>query len=120
MKYLFDTEYESTRLNQLSKQCLSGVKITGEVYFGAINGESRLDFSSCFFNDAEQEIINNSGYKYFLLNLLDSLIIYRSDHEQEFSRAGVVKIKESYASIEWIKDGEAETLADIKKSILSQ
>lgn len=116
MKDIFDTNYESTRLNQLSKQCLSDANITGEIYFGAINGENRLDFASWFFNDVAQEKINNSGYKEFLLNLLDALIIYRSNHKQEFSRSGIVKIKESCASIEWIKDGDAEVLADIKKS----
>lgn len=117
MNDIFDTNYESIRLNQLSKQCLSDANITGEIYFGAINGENRLDFASWFFNDVAQEKINESGYKDFLLSLLDSLIIYRSNHEQEFSRAGIVKIKDSFASIEWIKDGEAEILADIKKSI---
>lgn len=120
MNDFFDTNYESTRLNQLSKQCLSDVKITGEIYFGAIGGENRLDFASWFFNNEAQEKINESGYKDFLLNLLDSLIIYRSNHKQEFSRSGIVKIKESLASIEWIKDGEAEALADIRKSTILQ
>lgn len=120
MNDIFDADYENIRLNQLSKQCLSDLKITGEIYFGSITEENRLDFASWFFSDSEQEKIDSSGYKDFLLNLLDSLIIYRSSHEQKFSRAGIVTIKESCASIEWVKDGEAEILADIKKSITTQ
>lgn len=120
MKEIFDPEFESMRLNQLTKQCLSDMEISGEVFFGALGKENRLDFSTFFFDEPSQEKIDSSGYKDFLMRLLDCLIIYRSSHDQEFSRDGIVKIKDSFASIEWIKDGEAETLADIKKSARPQ
>lgn len=116
MKEIFDPEFESMRLNQLTKQCLLDMEISGEVFFGALGKENRLDFATFFFDKPGQEKIDNSGYKDFLMSLLDCLIIYRSSHGQEFSRDGIVKIKDSFASIEWIKDGEAETLADFKKS----
>lgn len=116
MKEVFDPKFESIRLNQLTNQCLSDMEISGEVFFGALGKENRLDFATFFFDKPSQEKIENSGYKDFLISLLDYLIIYRSDHVQEFSRDGIVRIKDSFASIEWIKDGEAATLADIKKS----
>ncbi|MFI8611369.1 hypothetical protein ACIGFL_24035 [Pseudomonas sp. NPDC077649] len=120
MKEIFDPEFESMRLNQLTKQCLLDMEISGEVFFGALGKENRLDFATFFFDKPDQEKIDNSGYKDSLMSLLDCLIIYRSSHEQEFSRDGIVRIKDSSASIEWIKDGEAETLADIKKSTTPQ
>lgn len=116
MKEIFDPEFENMRLNQLSKQCLSDVEISGEVFFGALGKENRLDFTTWFFDNPDQDRIDSSGYKDFLMHLLDCLIIYRSNHEQENSRNGIVRIINSSASIEWIKDGEAETRADIKKS----
>lgn len=116
MKEIFDPEFESMRLNQLTNQFLSGMEISGEVFFGALGKENRLDFATFFFGEPSQEKVVSSGYKDFLISLLDCLIIYRSNHGQEFSRDGIVKIKNSFASIEWIKDGESEVLADIKKS----
>lgn len=120
MKEIFDPEFESIRLNQLTNQFLSDMVISGEVFFGALGKENRLDFATLLFDKPSQEKIDNSGYKDFLISLLDCLIIYRSGHEQEFSRDGIVTIKDSFASIEWIKDGEAETLADLKKSASPQ
>lgn len=116
MKEVFDPEFESMRLNQLTKQCLSDMEISGEVYFGVLGKENQLDFATWFFDNPSQEKIDSSGYKDFLMRLLDCLIIYRSRHEQEYSRDGIVTIKDSFTSIKWIKDGEAETLADIKKA----
>lgn len=116
MKEIFDPEFENIRLNKLTKQCLSDMEISGEVFFGALGKENRLDFATWFFDNPSQEKIDSSGYKDFLMHLLDCLIIYRSSYAQEYSRDGIVTIKNSFASIEWIKDGEAETLADIKKS----
>lgn len=120
MQDIFDADYEQKRLNMLTEQCLAGTDISGEVIFGALEQENRHDFSTWNFNDRGEETINSSGFKHYLVHLLDNLMIYRSNHNQELSRCGVVTISHSKASIKWVSDYEMESLSELKRTYTNE
>lgn len=116
MQDIFDVSFEQSRLNLLTEQCLAGINISGEVIFGALEQENRHDFSNWYFSEHNEEVINTSGFKHYLIHLLDDLIIYRTAHNQELSRCGIVTISHSQASIKWVSDYELETLSELKRT----
>ncbi len=120
MQDMFDVGFEQSRLNLLTEQCLAGTDISGEVIFGALEEENRHDFSNWNFSEFNEEAINASGFKHYLVHLLDDLIVYRTNHKQELSRCGVLTISHSQASIKWVSDYELKTLSELKRTYTNE
>lgn len=114
MQNIFDVDYEQKRLDMLVEQCLVGNDTSGEVIFGALEEENRLDFSYWNFDHHSEKTINESGFKHYLTQLLDDLMIYRTNHNQDLSRCGVVIILHSKVSIKWVSDFEMNSLSELK------
>lgn len=117
MNEVFDPTFENTRLRQLTEQCLSETIVSGEVIFGCSGEINYLNFATWFFDDPTYNVLTESGFKTYLMNLLNDLITYRSSFDQEFSRNGIVTLENSSASIKWIKYEDAERLINYKKSL---
>lgn len=115
MSNTFDFEYEQKRLDMLIDQCLAGTDISGEIMFGALEQENRCDFVHWGISGFGEEKIDYSGFKHYLHHLLDDLMIYRTNNNQEFSGCGVVTFLHTKASIKWLSDSEMECRSGLKR-----
>ena len=69
--------------------------------FYAEDDEDRLSGASWDIDDEIYETMNCSGFKLFLMEVLDTFIQYRSQHNQLPRKQGVVQIGQGSITIEW-------------------
>ena len=106
----FDDSFDQTRLDQLAGQHLKSSNITGRVLFFG-DDENRLELTTWQFdNDENYKEIKSSDFKVQLLELLDTLLIYRAHHDQPNASQGVVHVRDQQLSIEWLPLESVESL----------
>ena len=66
---------ELSRLEALVSQYDQHQALRGELVFGAINDDGRLDVAMPFFEDADYEALKASGLRDALIGLLDDMIV---------------------------------------------
>ena len=66
---------ELRRLEALVSQYDQHQALRGELVFGAINDDGRLDVATPFFEDADYEALKASGLRDALIGLLDDMIV---------------------------------------------
>lgn len=66
---------ELRRLEALASQYDQHQALRGELVFGAINDDGRLDVATPFFEDADYEALKTSGLRDALIGLLDDMIV---------------------------------------------
>ena len=66
---------ELSRLEALVSQYDQHQALRGELVFGAINDDGRLDVATPFFEDADYEALKTSGLRDALIGLLDDMIV---------------------------------------------
>lgn len=109
----YDPNFDQIRLDQLAEQCLINSSAKGQVIFLSDSEDNRLDVASWRFErDHDIEVLQESGFNNLLMELLDSLLIYRAQHRQNNSRQGVVYVDNGELHLEWISRDEANTLRD--------
>ncbi|HDY85888.1 hypothetical protein LCGC14_0997330 [marine sediment metagenome] len=113
MNNIFDDHFEAKRLERLRIQCLSNVNISGEIIFAAMDDNlPYINQSAWMFQNNDNQILSDSGYKYYMLSMLDIFAEYRSQFEGLECRGGVVSLKNSASVIVWMP--QIEVLALIK------
>lgn len=106
----YDENFDQARLNQLAKQYLSKSTVEGCVFFLSESDDNHLDHARWQLDDAGHDALKGSGFKFHLLELLDILLVYRAQHRQPNVSQGVVQIRNSNLTIEWLQKSEFESL----------
>jgi hypothetical protein len=104
----FDAGYETLRLEMLSRQFPEHADCCGEVRFVADDDEARLNHASWSTEGDWFVQAGESGFKLYLMELLDSLIQYRAQCGQSRWKRGIVRISQGAMSIDWLVDDESE------------
>ncbi|MEL4381380.1 hypothetical protein [Shewanella algae] len=106
----YDANFDQTRLNQLAEQYLADNRAEGEVFFLSDSDDNRLDHARWLFEEADHDALKNSGFKTHLMELLDTLLVYRAKYDKPNAGQGVVKIRGNDITIEWLPKSEFEEL----------
>ncbi len=102
----YDSGFDQRRLDQLASTYLSDSLAVGDVVFFA-DDDGRLGKATWCLDEGHYESLNDSGFKYHLMELLDSLLFYRAQHEQPNATQGVVKLNKEKLRMEWVTLEEA-------------
>lgn len=108
----YDENFDQARLNQLAEQYLVNSTAEGRVFFLSDSNDNRLDHARWQLDDADHDALKSSGFKFHLMELLDILLVYRAQHRQPNVSQGVVQIRNSSLTIEWLKKSEFEVLRE--------
>tara|TARA_B100001179_G_scaffold91405_1_gene64767 strand:+ start:564 stop:737 length:174 start_codon:yes stop_codon:yes gene_type:complete len=54
--------------------------------------------------------LKDSGFKLHLMELLDTLLVYRAEHDKSNAGQGIVKVRGSDLAIEWLPRSKFEEL----------
>jgi hypothetical protein len=106
----YDASFDQARLDQLAGQHLNDSNITGRVLFFSESEVGQLDSATMQFDDDDYETIKSSGFKFHLMELLNTLLEYRGQNNQPNASQGVVNVAGSTISIEWLPKESAEAL----------
>ncbi|WP_449288267.1 hypothetical protein [Marinobacter salarius] len=106
----YDANFDQTRLDQLAEQYLADNRAEGEVFFLSDSDDNRLDHARWRFEEADHDSLKDSGFKMHLIELLDTLLVYRAKHDKPNASQGVVKIRGNDITIEWLPKSEFEEL----------
>ncbi len=109
----YDPTFDQTRLDQLAAQCLATNTCEGKVIFLSDSEDNRLDVASWRFENEEGKArLMKSEFKRYLMELLDSLLIYRARHGQLNASQGVVSVCRNNMELRWLSRDEAARLRD--------
>jgi len=106
----YDPAFDQARLDQLAEQHLDGSNITGRVLFFSESEDNQLDYATWQFEDKDQTALKGSDFKLHLMELLNTLLVYRAQHNQPNTSQGVVNVDGDQLSIEWLPKSDAEAL----------
>ena len=106
----YDANFDQTRLNQLAEQYLADNRAKGEVFFLSDSDDNRIDHARWRFEEADHDSLKDSGFKMHLMELLDTLLVYRAEHDKPNASQGVVKVRGSDLAIEWLPRSKFEEL----------
>lgn len=106
----YDSDFDTQRLTQLSDQYLVDHPVSGSVLFQSSSDDNRLDHARWQFNDTDYKQLADSGFKQHLMELLDTLMIYRAEHHQPHSTRGLVNIQNGVITLEWLSESQFEQL----------
>lgn len=104
----YDPTFDQMRLDQLAAQCLTGSTAQGQVVFLSDSEDNRLDVSTWLVDEEDRAGFKASGFQGYLLELLDTLLVYRWQHRQPNASQGVVYIEQGTLRLEWLSRDEAE------------
>lgn len=106
----YDPDFDQIRLDQLAGQFLEGSSAEGMVIFFSDSDDNRLDVSTWRIDDEDNAKFKATGFKIYLLELLDTLLVYRAQHNQRNASQGVIYINKGKLEIEWVSKEKAERL----------
>ncbi len=107
----YDHNFDQARLEQLAEQHLGNIDMTGRILFWGEDEGNRLDYATWQFdNDEDYAAVKGSDFKLQMMELLDTLLIYRAQYEQPNASQGVVHVNGKQLSIEWLPRESVETL----------
>jgi len=109
----YDNTFDQARLDQLASQHLSDSNMTGRILFFGDPKENRLDLATWQLDsDDDYEALKGSDFKLQMMELLDSLLTYRVQHEQPNAGQGVIHINSGTLTIEWLPRDTVEAMRD--------
>ena len=107
----YDPSFDQARLNQLAAQCLANNSAKGKVIFLSDSEDNTLDVASFRFDEPDAiEHLIASGFKTYLIGLLDTLLINRAEHNQPNASQGIVYVDGDRIDLKWVTRDEAEAL----------
>lgn len=106
---------EQNQLNDLVAGYALPDDLRGELTFGALYDEARLDLASPFFQGEGYEFIKTIGLRDPLLSLLDDFMAKRSQKGQVPYRDGLLRVGDGKAVVEWLPEGAAQAAADVRR-----
>ncbi len=104
----YDVNFDQARLDQLAEQYLTNSKAGGQVFFLSDSDDNRLDHARWQLDDADHDALKSSGFKFHLMELLNTLLVYRAQQNQPNASQGVVQICNNELGIEWLSKDEFE------------
>lgn len=111
----YDADFDQIRLDQLAAQCLANSSVQGKLIFLSDSEDNRLDVASFQLkNDHDLDALTECGFKHYLMELLDTLLMYRAQHNQPNSSQGVIYIDRNRLELEWLSREEAEKLRELE------
>jgi len=114
----YDPDFDQTQLDQLDQlavQCLANSSAQGKVIFLSDSDDNRLGVASFRLKgDHDFEALKECGFKHYLMELLDSLLVYRAQHDQPNASQGVIHIDNNRLELEWLSREEAEELIKLE------
>lgn len=106
---VFDPNFETLRLSMLAEQYADQLQEAGEILFKAEPDENYVSHARWFVGEQERfQAMSDSGFKLHLMGLLDNLVEYRIQFNQQPMREGKVQITAGQLFIEWLPDGSTE------------
>jgi len=102
-------EFELLRLGMLARQFPDIAQGCGQVIFAAENDEARLSHASWSTEGDLFERASETGFKLYLMELLDGFIQYRAQIGQANRKQGIVRIDRGTITIEWLPDDSLPT-----------
>ena len=106
---------ELRRLEALVSQYDLRQALCGELVFGAINDDGRLDVATPFFEDADYEALKASGLRDALIGLLDEMMVERSAQGAERAHDGILRLGSGKVVLEWLPEGASRDAADARR-----
>jgi hypothetical protein len=103
-----EQSFAQNRLLQLAEQLLKETSITGDLVFFADEDEGGISGATWRFEDEGHTLLKDSGFKFMLMELLDSLVLRRASEESTDTLNGVIHLEKSSPSIQWLTADEAE------------
>lgn len=114
----YDSTFDQARLDQLANQHLSDSSMTGRILFFGDPEENRLDLATWQLDsDESYEALKGSDFKLQMMELLDTLLTYRAQHNQPNAGQGVVYADNGKLSIEWLAKEEVEALRNSESEL---
>lgn len=108
----YDANFDQARLDQLAKQHLANSSAIGKVLFFSDSEDNRLDYATWQFEENDYAAMIESGFKLHLMELLDTLLVYRAQNAQPNASQGVVHVQGNQLSIEWLIRTKVEALRE--------
>lgn len=109
----YDSNFDQDRINQLARQCLATNEGVGKVFFLSDSEDNRLDVTTWRFEDDEARTrLMKSQFKLYLIELLDTLLVYRFSHNQPNASQGVVTICQDSMGVQWMSRADFEAQKD--------
>lgn len=109
------TEDERRRLEMLVSQYDQHHVLHGELVFGAIDDEGRLDVATPYFAEADYAELKNSGLRDAVIGLLDDMMVERSKQGVECAHDGILRLGSSKTALEWLPEGASRDAADARR-----
>tara|TARA_B100001059_G_scaffold229851_3_gene263105 strand:+ start:19783 stop:20124 length:342 start_codon:yes stop_codon:yes gene_type:complete len=104
----FDESFEAQRLSMLSQQFPEMAEGRGKVTFYAEDHEARLSHASWETEGGLLAAAGKSGFKLYLMELLDTLIQYRAQCGRSRWNEGILHIDQGDLRIEWLLGDDTE------------
>lgn len=102
-----DSSFAQNRLVQLTEQLLSGRPVTGDIIFLADEEAPEVSGATWRFEDDDHAFLKESGFRFMLMELLDTLIRHRAEEGQS-PLQGIIHLENSSPSIDWLTVEQAE------------
>lgn len=100
------SEFELLRLDMLARQFSGIVQGCGQVVFAAEDDEARLSHASWRTEGDLFERASETGFKQYLMELIDCFIQYRAQTGQAKQKNGVVRIGRGSLVVEWLSNDD--------------
>lgn len=100
--------FDQNRLNQLTEQLLSETPVTGDIVFFADEDAVGISGATWRFEDEDHALLQDCGFKFMLMELLDILIKHRASKGHKNTLNGRVQLNASSSGIHWLTAEEAE------------
>ncbi|MCM0613729.1 hypothetical protein KFJ24_14685 [Marinobacter sediminum] len=110
------TEDEQHQLEMLVSKYDQHRALRGELVFGAIDDEGRLDVATPFFDEADYAEFKSSGLRDALIGLLDDMMIGRSKQGVGCAHDGILRLSSSKTALEWLPEGASRDAADARRA----
>lgn len=104
----FDEGFEAQRLSMLSQQFPEMAEGRGKIAFYAEDDEARLSHASWETEGGLLAAAGKSGFKLYLMELLDTLIQYRAQCGRSRWNEGILHIDQGDLRIEWLLGDDTE------------
>lgn len=106
----YDVHFDQTRLDQLAQQYLTENTSEGKVIFFSDADDNQLDCANWQFEEPDYQTLKESGFRLHLMELLNTLLIYRAQHQRPNASQGVVHLQGTQLSVEWLSREQLNTL----------
>lgn len=103
-----ELSFAQSRLNQLTEQLLSETTVTGDIIFFADEDAAGISGATWRFEDEDHRLLQECGFKFMLMELVDILIKDRASEGHGDALHGIIRLQASSPVIDWFTAEQAE------------